>query len=178
MVPVRKGTLAPPEVMTVRFAASANSTRACSVLEYATRPPANIWRQVKGATRTRLVRQRLPHRVCQGRPRSQRAPRNGCGGAWRRRMDYGGRLACGKAAPAGAGRHGLRDHRGRDGGVQVIVWRDLFAKRRRELGSQVVEVTGRVWRWDGTTNVIATDRQHVDDASSTAHGVTPLSLRL
>ena len=43
------------------------------------------------------------------------------------------------------------------GDVQVIVWRDLFAKRRKELGSQVVEVTGRVSRWDGTTNVIATD---------------------
>ena len=33
------------------------------------------------------------------------------------------------------------------GDVQVIVWRDLFARRRRELGSQVVEVTGRVSRW-------------------------------
>ena len=43
------------------------------------------------------------------------------------------------------------------GDVQVIVWRDLFARRRRELGSQVVEVTGRVSRWDGTTNVVATD---------------------
>ena len=43
------------------------------------------------------------------------------------------------------------------GDVQVIVWHDLFAKRRREIASQVVEVTGRVSRWDGTTNVIATD---------------------
>ena len=43
------------------------------------------------------------------------------------------------------------------GDVQVIIWRDLFARRRRELGSQVVEVTGRVSRWDGTTNVIARD---------------------
>ena len=43
------------------------------------------------------------------------------------------------------------------GAVQVIIWRDLFARRRRELGSQVVEVTGRVSRWDGTTNVIATE---------------------
>ena len=47
------------------------------------------------------------------------------------------------------------------GDVQVIVWRDLFAGRRRELGSQVVEVTGRVSRWDGTTNVIATDLRAV-----------------
>ena len=45
--------------------------------------------------------------------------------------------------------------------VQVIVWRDLFARRRRELGSQVVEITGRVSRWDGTTNVIATDLRAV-----------------
>ena len=43
------------------------------------------------------------------------------------------------------------------GDVQVIIRHDLFARRRRELGSQVVEVTGRVSRWDGTTNVIATD---------------------
>ena len=47
------------------------------------------------------------------------------------------------------------------GDVQVIVWRDLFARRRRELGSQVVEVAGRVSRWDGTTNVIATDLRAV-----------------
>ena len=47
------------------------------------------------------------------------------------------------------------------GDVQVIVWSDLFARRRRELGSQVVEVTGRVSRWDGTTNVIATDLRAV-----------------
>ena len=47
------------------------------------------------------------------------------------------------------------------GDVQVIVWRDLFARRRRELGSQVVKVTGRVSRWDGPTNVIATDLRAV-----------------
>ena len=43
------------------------------------------------------------------------------------------------------------------GDVQIILWPRVFARRRRELGSQVVEVTGRVSRWDGTTNVIATD---------------------
>ena len=47
------------------------------------------------------------------------------------------------------------------GDVQVIIWSDLFSKRRRKLGSQVVEVTGRVSRWDGTTNVIATDMHAV-----------------
>ena len=48
------------------------------------------------------------------------------------------------------------------GDVQVIVWRGLFARRRRELGSQVVEVAGRVSRWDGTTNIIATDVRAVE----------------
>ena len=47
------------------------------------------------------------------------------------------------------------------GDVQVIIWRDLFARRRRELSSQVVEVTGQISRWDGTTNVIATDLRAV-----------------
>ncbi len=52
------------------------------------------------------------------------------------------------------------------GDVQVIIWRDLFARRRRELGSQVVEVTGHVSRWDGTTNVIATDLRAVPSGVS------------
>ena len=47
------------------------------------------------------------------------------------------------------------------GDVQVIVWRDLFARRRRELDSQVVELTGWVSRWDGTTNVITTNLRAV-----------------
>ena len=41
--------------------------------------------------------------------------------------------------------------------VQVIVWQDLFVRKGRQLGSQVVEFTGSVSRWDGTTNIIATD---------------------
>ena len=52
------------------------------------------------------------------------------------------------------------------GDVQVIVWSDLFARRRMELGSQVVEVTGRVSRWDGTTNVIAADLRAVPSGVS------------
>ena len=52
------------------------------------------------------------------------------------------------------------------GDVQVIVRHDLFAKRGRELGSQVVEVTGRVSRWDGTTNVTATDLRAVSSGVS------------
>ena len=47
------------------------------------------------------------------------------------------------------------------GDVQVIIRHDLFARRHRELGSQVVEVTGRVSRWDRTTNVIAADLRAV-----------------
>ncbi len=52
------------------------------------------------------------------------------------------------------------------GDVQVIVWRDLFARRRREMGSQVVEVMGRVSRWDGTTNVIATNLRAIPSGVS------------
>ena len=52
------------------------------------------------------------------------------------------------------------------GDVQVIVWHDLFARRGKELGSQVVEITGRVSRWDGTTNVIATDLRAVPSGVS------------
>ena len=52
------------------------------------------------------------------------------------------------------------------GDVQVIVRHNLFARRGRELGSQVVEVTGRVSRWDGTTNVTATDLRAVPSGVS------------
>ena len=52
------------------------------------------------------------------------------------------------------------------GDVQVIVRHDLFARRGRELGSQMVEVTGRVSRWDGTTNVTAMDPRAVPSGVS------------
>ena len=67
-----------------------------------------------------------------------------------------------------------RQHpRGRDGTVfvtiedetgdtQVIIYSDLFARRRRELSSQVIVVTGRISRWDGTVNVVATDVRAID----------------
>ena len=48
------------------------------------------------------------------------------------------------------------------GDTQVIIYADLFAKRRRELSSQVIVVTGRISTWDGTVNVIATDVRAVD----------------
>ena len=40
------------------------------------------------------------------------------------------------------------------GDVQVILWADVFARHQRELDSQVIEVSGVISRWDGTTNVI------------------------
>ena len=40
------------------------------------------------------------------------------------------------------------------GDVQIILWADVFARHRRELDSQVIEVSGVVSKWDGTTNVI------------------------
>ena len=43
------------------------------------------------------------------------------------------------------------------GDVQIILWPRVFARCRRELGSNVVEVTGVVSRWDWTTNVIVSD---------------------
>ena len=52
------------------------------------------------------------------------------------------------------------------GDVQIIVWQDLFVRRGRQLGSNVVEVTGRVSRWDGTTNIIATDLRAVPSGVS------------
>ena len=47
------------------------------------------------------------------------------------------------------------------GDVQIILWPRVFARCRRELGSNVVEVRGVVSRWDGTTNVIVSDLRAV-----------------
>ena len=49
----------------------------------------------------------------------------------------------------------MRGMRTRRAMCKVIGWCDPFATHRRVLGSQVVEVTGPVSRWDETTNVIA-----------------------
>ena len=43
------------------------------------------------------------------------------------------------------------------GDVQIILWPRVFERCRRELGSQVIEVSGVVSRWDDTTNVIVSD---------------------
>ena len=47
------------------------------------------------------------------------------------------------------------------GDVQVILWGDVFARHRRDLDSQVIEVNGVVSRWDGTTNVIVSSLRAV-----------------
>ena len=43
------------------------------------------------------------------------------------------------------------------GDVQVILRPHVFARRQGELRSQVIEVSGVVSRWDGTTNIMASD---------------------
>ena len=50
------------------------------------------------------------------------------------------------------------------GDVQIILWPQVFARRRRELKSRVILVDGAVSRWDGTTNVIASDVRAVPSA--------------
>ena len=52
------------------------------------------------------------------------------------------------------------------GDVQIIIWPRVFARCRRDLGSQVVEVRGEVSRWDGTTNVIVSDLRAVQTGVS------------
>ena len=41
------------------------------------------------------------------------------------------------------------------GDVQSIVWSHVFAKHRNALRSQLIEIQGRIDRWDGTTNIVA-----------------------
>ncbi|MCY4576688.1 MAG: DNA polymerase III subunit alpha [Chloroflexi bacterium] len=62
-----------------------------------------------------------------------------------------------------------RQHpRGRDGtvfvtiedecdDVQLILWKDVFARSRRALRNRVIMARGIVSRWDGTTNIIASE---------------------
>ena len=41
------------------------------------------------------------------------------------------------------------------GDVQSIVWSHVFAKHRNTLRNQLIEIQGRIDRWDGTTNIVA-----------------------
>lgn len=43
------------------------------------------------------------------------------------------------------------------GDVQLILWKDVFARSRRALRNRVIMVRGVVSRWDGTTNIIASE---------------------
>ena len=47
------------------------------------------------------------------------------------------------------------------GDVQIILWGDVFARYSRELDSQVIEVSGVISKWDGTTNVIVSSLRAV-----------------
>ena len=40
------------------------------------------------------------------------------------------------------------------GDVQLIIWPKIFAKFKRSLGNAAIQATGKISRWDGTTNVI------------------------
>ena len=41
--------------------------------------------------------------------------------------------------------------------VQLILWKDVFARSRRALRNRVIMARGVVSRWDGTTNIIASE---------------------
>ena len=43
------------------------------------------------------------------------------------------------------------------GDAQVILWPHVYKQYRRELGSQVVLITGEISRWDGTSNTIVSE---------------------
>ena len=41
--------------------------------------------------------------------------------------------------------------------IQLILWKDVFARSRRALRNRVIMARGVVSRWDGTTNIIASE---------------------
>ena len=41
--------------------------------------------------------------------------------------------------------------------VQLILWKDVFARSRRALRNRVIMARGVVSRWDGTTNIVASE---------------------
>lgn len=48
------------------------------------------------------------------------------------------------------------------GDTQLILWPQVFARCRKELGSQVIQATGVISKWDGTVNVIVSDVKAID----------------
>ena len=78
------------------------------------------------------------------------------------RQSWYSRMASRQAASQGSGWDGVRDHRGRDGDVQLILWPRVFVRCRRVLGNQVILAKGAVSRWDGTANVIVSHVERID----------------
>ena len=48
------------------------------------------------------------------------------------------------------------------GDVQLILWPRVFARCRSKLRSRVIQATGQVSRWDGTTNVVVSSIETID----------------
>ena len=48
------------------------------------------------------------------------------------------------------------------GDVQLILWSRVFARCRARLRSRVIQATGQVSRWDGTTNIVVSGIETID----------------
>ena len=48
------------------------------------------------------------------------------------------------------------------GDVQFILWPRVFAQCRARLRSRVIQATGQVSRWDGTTNIVVSGIETID----------------
>ena len=48
------------------------------------------------------------------------------------------------------------------GDVQLILWPRVFARCRARLRSRVIQATGQVSRWDGTTNIVVSGIETID----------------
>ena len=53
-----------------------------------------------------------------------------------------------------------------EGDVQLIVWPQVFARRHRQLQSQVILARGTVSRWDGTTSLVVSGVKGIDPCVS------------
>ncbi len=53
-----------------------------------------------------------------------------------------------------------------EGDVQLIVWPQVFARRHRQLQSQVILARGVVSRWDGTTSLVVSGVKGIDPCVS------------
>ena len=56
------------------------------------------------------------------------------------------------------------------GDVQLILWQKVFARHRRELRGSVLLAKGVVSRWDGTTNIVASELRRVNVGVSMPDG--------